>query len=55
MSPRSALPDFYYFVFAAYEPLLCILGFLGTLAYVVFLVIPQQNVSLILIAAIPRA
>ncbi|KAF8914694.1 hypothetical protein CPB85DRAFT_1297880 [Mucidula mucida] len=31
-SSRSALPDFYYFVFAAYEPLLCIIGFLGTLA-----------------------
>ncbi|KAK0453760.1 hypothetical protein EV421DRAFT_707553 [Armillaria borealis] len=32
MPPHSALPDFYYFIFAAYEPTLCILGFFGALA-----------------------
>ncbi|KAF9453088.1 hypothetical protein P691DRAFT_802468 [Macrolepiota fuliginosa MF-IS2] len=30
MPPSSAIPDFYYFWFAAYEPFLTITGFLGT-------------------------
>lgn len=34
MSPRSAIPDFYYFCFGAYEPFLTTIGFLGTLVYV---------------------
>lgn len=29
MSPTSPLPDFYYFVFAIYEPVLTTIGFLG--------------------------
>ncbi|KAF6762261.1 hypothetical protein DFP72DRAFT_878393 [Ephemerocybe angulata] len=33
MSPTSAIPDFYYFCFAAYEPFLTIIGFLGACAY----------------------
>ncbi|KAJ3513279.1 hypothetical protein NLJ89_g3034 [Agrocybe chaxingu] len=32
MSPQSALPDFYYFCFGAYEPFLTTIGFLGALA-----------------------
>ncbi|KAF5333349.1 hypothetical protein D9611_002480 [Ephemerocybe angulata] len=32
MSPSSAIPDFYYFCFAAYEPFLTIIGFLGACA-----------------------
>ncbi|KAF8205035.1 hypothetical protein BJ912DRAFT_840535 [Pholiota molesta] len=31
MPPTSAIPDFYYFCFGAYEPFLTSLGFLGTL------------------------
>ncbi|KAF9534267.1 hypothetical protein CPB83DRAFT_843962 [Crepidotus variabilis] len=31
-APTSALPDFYYFCFGAYEPFITILGFLGTIA-----------------------
>ncbi|PFH52780.1 hypothetical protein AMATHDRAFT_1825 [Amanita thiersii Skay4041] len=30
MHPGSALPDFYYFCFAIYEPFLTVLGFIGT-------------------------
>lgn len=29
--PQSAIPDFYYLLFAFYEPALTILGFIGTL------------------------
>jgi hypothetical protein len=32
MSPKSAIPDAYYAIFAFYEPFLCILGFIGTFA-----------------------
>ncbi|KAF8974504.1 hypothetical protein BDZ97DRAFT_1900150 [Flammula alnicola] len=32
MAPTSAIPDFYYFCFGAYEPFLTLVGFLGTLA-----------------------
>ncbi|KAF9567337.1 hypothetical protein CPC08DRAFT_773140 [Agrocybe pediades] len=32
MSPKSAIPDFYYFCFGAYEPFLTLVGFLGALA-----------------------
>ncbi|KJA30216.1 hypothetical protein HYPSUDRAFT_196467 [Hypholoma sublateritium FD-334 SS-4] len=32
MPPSSAIPDFYYFCFGAYEPFLTTVGFLGTLA-----------------------
>ncbi|KDR83681.1 hypothetical protein GALMADRAFT_236015 [Galerina marginata CBS 339.88] len=32
MPPQSAIPDFYYFCFGAYEPFLTIVGFLGALA-----------------------
>ncbi|KAF8165287.1 hypothetical protein B0H34DRAFT_688602 [Crassisporium funariophilum] len=31
MAPKSAIPDFYYFCFGAYEPFLTIVGFLGAL------------------------
>jgi hypothetical protein len=31
MSPVSALPDFYYAVFALFEPFISALGFIGTL------------------------
>jgi len=31
MTPKSAIPDIYYFCFAAYEPFLTTVGFLGTL------------------------
>ena len=34
MAPASAIPDLYYFCFAACEPFLTIIGFLGALAYV---------------------
>ena len=34
MPPTSPLPDFYYFIFAVYEPFLTIIGFLGACAYV---------------------
>jgi hypothetical protein len=30
MQPSSAIPEFYYYCFAIYEPLLTILGFVGT-------------------------
>ncbi|KXN89645.1 hypothetical protein AN958_05512 [Leucoagaricus sp. SymC.cos] len=30
MPPSSAIPDFYYFWFAAYEPFLTMVGFIGT-------------------------
>ncbi|XP_006460287.1 hypothetical protein AGABI2DRAFT_192034 [Agaricus bisporus var. bisporus H97] len=30
MPPSSAIPDIYYFIFAAYEPFLTTLGFIGT-------------------------
>ncbi|PPQ94008.1 hypothetical protein CVT25_009856 [Psilocybe cyanescens] len=32
MPPKSAIPDFYYFCFGAYEPFLTTIGFLGALA-----------------------
>jgi len=32
MRHTSAIPDFYYFTFAAYEPFLCFMGLLGTMA-----------------------
>jgi len=32
MPPTSAIPDFYYFCFGAYEPFLTFLGFLGAMA-----------------------
>ncbi|TFK43474.1 hypothetical protein BDQ12DRAFT_675042 [Crucibulum laeve] len=32
MRPTSAIPDFYYFCFAAYEPFLTTMGFIGTWA-----------------------
>jgi hypothetical protein len=31
MSRQSAIPDFYYVVFALYEPALCLMGFVGAL------------------------
>ncbi|KAG5732381.1 hypothetical protein E4T56_gene11508 [Termitomyces sp. T112] len=31
MRPTSAIPDFYYFCFAVYEPFLTIIGFIGAL------------------------
>ena len=34
MSPKSAIPDFYYFCFGAYEPFLTAVGFLGAIMYV---------------------
>lgn len=34
MAPSSAIPDFYYFWFAAYEPFLTVMGFIGTCMYV---------------------
>lgn len=34
MPPSSAIPDFYYFLFSAYEPFLTAIGFLGTCVYV---------------------
>lgn len=34
MPPSSAIPDFYYFWFAAYEPFLTMLGFIGTCVHV---------------------
>lgn len=34
MPPKSAIPDFYYFCFGAYEPFLTSVGFLGVFMYV---------------------
>lgn len=31
MAPQSAIPDYYFYTFAFYEPLLCIGGFIGTM------------------------
>jgi hypothetical protein len=33
-SQLTALPDFYYFCFGAYEPFLTFIGLLGTFSYV---------------------
>lgn len=42
MSPTSPLPDFYYFVFAIYEPILTTVGFLGAVGYVIFIMAHEQ-------------
>jgi len=34
MPPKSAIPDFYYFCFGAYEPFITFVGFLGAIACV---------------------
>jgi len=45
--PTSAIPDFYYFCFAAYEPFLTVAGFVGAWLYVGPLIFRFRNRHLI--------